>query len=466
MTKRLRFTMESLKALSHAEVPGKLCSLERTGDLFGIADCVPENYEASAILATLLTRGSPSSDLKRSLKRRDLMKRLMDKVCSSYVLTEDITFCLILLHALGPDGSFIQQRILEHILVMAFLTWSTSAPAYQLRCIYLSLQSFFKLNVVMDYIKSEAGSTELTLFTELSTVHEGFATAAIRLLERDGTHSVREHMRNHGVVNKLLNRLLSSGASMESPGMMFLRLLSSVPGGHLDEGLLESISAASSFLETLQEDVWNFLVDQLKRVFRTPSPMLGDALMALASLLDYKPGEDPEVLQLLMHNADHIVIEAFPTKMMDQVRSGLESLMMTGAPPSDSFMALVKVVGARSGVELRRIQEKKERVSALGLEFPSEFQCPITLSPMEDPVVASDGHTYERQAILRVLQGSENPTSPLTREVLLPQVYANRNLKASILEYEERILLASDRGREGSASVCGGTMTGCSSFLT
>jgi len=31
--------------------------------------------------------------------------------------------------------------------------------------------------------------------------------------------------------------------------------------------------------------------------------------------------------------------------------------------------------------------------------YPPEFYCPITHEVMVDPVVAQDGHTYERQAI-------------------------------------------------------------------
>jgi len=42
--------------------------------------------------------------------------------------------------------------------------------------------------------------------------------------------------------------------------------------------------------------------------------------------------------------------------------------------------------------------------------------CPITGLPMVEPVVAADGHTYERPAIARWLQTSNR--SPLTGEVL------------------------------------------------
>jgi hypothetical protein len=46
--------------------------------------------------------------------------------------------------------------------------------------------------------------------------------------------------------------------------------------------------------------------------------------------------------------------------------------------------------------------------------IPEEFLCPITLQIMTDPVIGSDGRTYERTAILQWLR--TNPHSPITRE--------------------------------------------------
>ena len=59
---------------------------------------------------------------------------------------------------------------------------------------------------------------------------------------------------------------------------------------------------------------------------------------------------------------------------------------------------------------------------ALEAYFPSNslaslaFRCPITHLVFSDPVVASDGHTYEREAITRWLRSSTR--SPITRERL------------------------------------------------
>ena len=62
---------------------------------------------------------------------------------------------------------------------------------------------------------------------------------------------------------------------------------------------------------------------------------------------------------------------------------------------------------------------------------PSEFVCPISMSLMRDPVVGTDGHTYERSAITAWL--SSNPVSPMTREPMsLSQLKPNYALRASM----------------------------------
>jgi hypothetical protein len=35
-----------------------------------------------------------------------------------------------------------------------------------------------------------------------------------------------------------------------------------------------------------------------------------------------------------------------------------------------------------------------------GLPLPASFYCPITAEIMKDPVIATDGNTYERNAIV------------------------------------------------------------------
>jgi len=49
-------------------------------------------------------------------------------------------------------------------------------------------------------------------------------------------------------------------------------------------------------------------------------------------------------------------------------------------------------------------------------EPPTDFICPITTEIMSDPVMAADGHAYDRYAIERWL--ATKSTSPLTGEEL------------------------------------------------
>ena len=74
--------------------------------------------------------------------------------------------------------------------------------------------------------------------------------------------------------------------------------------------------------------------------------------------------------------------------------------------------------------------------------FPDEFICPISLEIMFDPVVASDGHTYERESIMKIFKTSQK--SPLTRERLSTTVYQNHNLKQRIRCYFDEILIVAE----------------------
>lgn len=66
--------------------------------------------------------------------------------------------------------------------------------------------------------------------------------------------------------------------------------------------------------------------------------------------------------------------------------------------------------------------------------YPKEFECPITMSMMRDPVIDPDGYTYERTAIESWI--SEHGTSPFTRNpITIDQLAPNRVLKDAILAY-------------------------------
>ena len=94
---------------------------------------------------------------------------------------------------------------------------------------------------------------------------------------------------------------------------------------------------------------------------------------------------------------------------------------------------------------LEREAEREARRASLGigqLGYPDDFNCPITFCKMVDPVTASDGHSYEREAILAVIRSTR--ASPLTRERLALVVFPNHVLKRRIQAHEEEVLHAAE----------------------
>ena len=64
------------------------------------------------------------------------------------------------------------------------------------------------------------------------------------------------------------------------------------------------------------------------------------------------------------------------------------------------------------------------------MEPPDDFLCPMSHAIMDDPVVAADGHTYERGMIVEWLR--REGTSPMTRARMPADVRRNITLKRMI----------------------------------
>lgn len=76
-------------------------------------------------------------------------------------------------------------------------------------------------------------------------------------------------------------------------------------------------------------------------------------------------------------------------------------------------------------------------MNSSGAEPPSTFVCPITQEIMLDPVVASDGFTYEREAIAGWI--ASHNTSPMTNLPLeSSHLTPNRTLRTMIKDWMEQ----------------------------
>ena len=84
-----------------------------------------------------------------------------------------------------------------------------------------------------------------------------------------------------------------------------------------------------------------------------------------------------------------------------------------------------------------QVREAGEAQEASPLPEPPEiFVCPITQELMQDPVMATDGHTYERHAVERWF--ATRLTSPKTGAALdLALLLPNHAMRHQIIEWRE-----------------------------
>ena len=97
----------------------------------------------------------------------------------------------------------------------------------------------------------------------------------------------------------------------------------------------------------------------------------------------------------------------------------------------ESTMSLRESMAA----DKRRVEALKSEVVGLAKELVRSegdgIICPITRCPFDDPVIASDGFTYEREAIEQWLRG--NNRSPQTNQMLPNRLLIpNKTLKSQL----------------------------------
>ncbi|NXG59276.1 WSDU1 protein, partial [Hemiprocne comata] len=96
----------------------------------------------------------------------------------------------------------------------------------------------------------------------------------------------------------------------------------------------------------------------------------------------------------------------------------------------------IESLGLRSKV-LQKIQELRMKMISGPVTIPDEFLCPITRELMEDPVIAADGYSYEREAMENWIS-TKRRSSPMTN-LPLPSLMLtpNRTLKMTISRWLE-----------------------------
>eukprot|EP00210_Caulerpa_lentillifera_P001613 g1551.t1 len=124
-----------------------------------------------------------------------------------------------------------------------------------------------------------------------------------------------------------------------------------------------------------------------------------------------KLGNIEAVKLLIKHNADRNALH----------KSGMSSIEVAEAlvpPRPDIVFSLLNdfIVDNEAPAMLLRHNIKALSTANLHPQIEQSICCPITFEVMKDPVIATDGHTYERKAIEQWIR--EKGESPVTRQPL------------------------------------------------
>ena len=140
----------------------------------------------------------------------------------------------------------------------------------------------------------------------------------------------------------------------------------------------------------------------------------------------------------------HLRLDPIATARLQRAEASEDASALRAAIIVATYLKLDNAAVKRATALLHELEaeaKRQVRRESLGLghvKTPQEFICPITFAKMVEPVVASDGHSYERDAIERVM-GKGNGLSPLTREPLTG-LFPNLNLRKRIRDYDEEVL--------------------------
>ena len=146
-------------------------------------------------------------------------------------------------------------------------------------------------------------------------------------------------------------------------------------------------------------------------------------------------------------------LEALQLKMAQESGKEIDGLSMED----------LKEIVSKNEENVRRVQQEIDwREARAGVASMDEYNCPLTLDLMEDPVVASDGYTYERTAIEKVIQVAKAekrlPKSPKTNLPLEhTNLTPNRDLKSRICCAVDRVVLGKRQRDDGQRAVGAGS---------
>lgn len=150
--------------------------------------------------------------------------------------------------------------------------------------------------------------------------------------------------------------------------------------------------------------------------------------------------EEHVLREVVALRSDFDALRRFLTETLTQVTNRLEHLESGGPQRTEGAEERLRAAEVEKAAADRALaqvqeelqaakreqglkQEENDRLRGALVGIREAGQCPIRQGPCRDPVVASDGQTYDRRALQPWLR--RRGTSPLTREALHPQLFSN-----------------------------------------
>ena len=408
----------------------------RAGFTFGMARRLEE-------LALLLRDLSGNEEVQERviLAHGHLMLiALLEPVENDSKMSEHVTQALISLSFKRPDR---KQMLLEAGILLPTLallqrgTSSLPRNMVSMRNAVVLVSNLAKLPAANAAIRKHDGAVRL-LVSLLATHSEVATRAANALNTLCENKSGAELIWDAGAVSALV-ALLDGEAAGSAAGV--LRSLTSDIEDITAVRLAGAISRLVKLLREPEADAAVEAAGTLLNMVKKDDPSKQVILGALATCPPPPPCDEQsglaDLLELLQPIAIQRLAAAEAGTNVEEVQEALNQAKAVRV--GDEALRSAKAwldKAHEAAMSARRI-----RCTSLGLDeldTPREFMCPITCDVMQDPTVASDGHTYERSAIERVLAlPGEQQTSPLTREILIPIIFPNIALKRHIAAFEQ-----------------------------
>ena len=279
------------------------------------------------------------------------------------------------------------------------------------------------------------------LLTQLLERQDGLGRWALAVMDAVHDPAVLAQLCEHGAVPRLLARFDHCAPDPDTAARVVLRLASewAAPPGAPADGprLLPAQEARHVRLRVI-----GFFVQRLACAVDPFSTQTAQGILApfvvtgcddlLALLMEHDVSLDRAPDLPLMRGW----LEARVKAIADDDPQGLETAR--GYAEYLGMAPTANLLHARHNEAVAAVM-RRERLSALGLDewlTPDEFLCPVTRERFVLPMLASDGHTYESSALVRIFEG--DCASPLTREPLVPHVtILNTTLRRRMRRHEE-----------------------------